>query len=104
VGNHVVRKITSHLIDKVDNVFYSAGTASIQISPNPGRTQCNITIVSVTNENVAVVISNLAGMEVYRYTTVTNKAQTIQTNWAKGTYIISTTIDGRHITAKWIVE
>lgn len=104
VGNNAVRKVTSQLIDKVDNVSYSVGTASIQISPNPGRTQCNITIVSVTNENVAVVINNLAGMEVYRYTTVTNKAETIQTNWAKGTYIISTTIDRRHITGKLILE
>jgi hypothetical protein len=102
VGNHRVRMVTTGIIDEVDGVKMPAG--SVEVYPNPCHKQCTIVLKNAVTEKAEIVISNLAGEEIYWYITVTNSPVTLQTTWPPGAYIISATVGQQHFTGKLFIE
>lgn len=103
VGNDRVRMITTGMVDKVEE--YEKAVYHIRVSPNPCRSNCTMNITSHATERARVVVTDMSGVSVLCLEANTNQALSLPTaHLPCGVYLISTTIDGQQLTAKWIIE
>lgn len=78
--------------------------ASFKVWPNPSNGSVTLNVASITNEQVKMTITNLAGQVVATYPVSTNTDTPISINQPAGAYLLSaTTADGSVYTARIIV-
>ncbi|MFI5196568.1 MAG: Ig-like domain-containing protein [Chitinophagales bacterium] len=87
--------------------IYQATTeqlTGLKIFPNPNEGTFTVNLLSVADEEVHVVITNIVGEKVIEFITTTNKAVEIKLDPAAGIYLLSaSTSHGRYI-SKIVVE
>jgi hypothetical protein len=78
--------------------------AELRVFPNPTSGTFNLMLASATDEEVMVIITNVAGQKVKELNTVTNKETVMQMDVPTGIYFLSArTTDGNYYTAKVVV-
>ncbi len=103
VGNDRVRMFTTGMVDKVEE--YEKAEYRIRVSPNPCRSNCTMNITSPASDRARVVVTDMSGVSVLCFQANTNQAVPLPTaHLPCGTYLISSSIDGQQLTAKWIIE
>ncbi len=77
--------------------------AGLSIYPNPNQGAFTIKVVSGYNEDALVVITDLAGKQVYSNTLNTNTVKELDLNVASGVYFVTTYTKEGRITQKMVV-
>ncbi len=97
VGNNRIRLVTTHPMG-VTNIFNLV--QSINIYPNPCHDYFTARINSALNEQAQVIITDITGTEIRKFTTITNQLITVQLDWPRGIYVVNITTENEHFTKK----
>ena len=77
--------------------------ASLNLSPNPNTGTFTLTVPSASAQQVLVVVTNMLGQEVKKFTMRTNAGNEVSLDAPAGVYLISTNVDGRLLTTRMII-
>jgi trimeric autotransporter adhesin len=86
------------------NTVADASAAELKVFPNPNKGIFTMNLVSGSNEQVTVVITDAAGRIVKEFSTVTNKATEIKMDNAAGIYLLKVSAGNNNYIQKIIVE
>jgi uncharacterized protein YjdB len=86
------------------NTVADASAAELKVFPNPNKGIFTMNLVSGSNEQVTVVITDAAGRIVKEFSTVTNKATEIKMDNATGIYLLKVSAGNNNYIQKIIVE
>ncbi len=82
----------------------NSGITELKAYPNPNDGAFTLNLVSASDEQVNVVITNVVGEVVKTYTTTTNKELNITIGNTPGIYVVSAVAGGNKYLAKVVVR
>ena len=77
---------------------------SVNVYPTPSHGFCTIQVVSVNDQQYEATVTNIMGLEITRFTGITNRPYAIQPDWPPGLYIINATTATEHYSSKIIIQ